>query len=191
MRDTIGLNGCDGTMITSSGRYFNVLEPDPALIEIEDIAAALSRICRFGGHTKIFYSVAEHSVLAAHHAWNHGEGLPACRAILLHDATEAYLGDVVKPLKNAIADVYGPIEKRMSDAIGERFDIDFDAYHDVIKRYDYAMLFAEKRALFPEDATEWAGQDEHDLGFTVEPWRISFDDLETVLISQADRLHIS
>lgn len=89
----------------------NLLSPDPASFKIEDIAHALAHLCRFTGHTKCFYSVAQHSVMVSYL-------VPEEDALLalLHDATEAYLGDVSSPLKALIPD-YKKIEDNMSKAI--------------------------------------------------------------------------
>lgn len=169
MQDNVGLMGCrSGVIATASGQYFDVLQPDPDKIFLSDIALALSKICRFGGHPRCFYSVAEHCVNAARLAQHREESVEVVRAVLLHDATEAYIGDVVKPLKNALADVYAPIEQRLQAAIGERFGVDFDATHERIKFYDYTLLFAEKRSLFPDTGTKWECEDNYPA-FAIEP----------------------
>ena len=90
---------------TFTGRHINPFDPDPDAIDIEDIAHALSHICRFTGHTHTFYSVAQHSVHVADLVCRNTAGLakPArSRAVLmalLHDASEAYLCDIPRPLK--------------------------------------------------------------------------------------------
>ena len=95
----------------------NLLEPDPATIHIEDIAHALARQCRFGGHTARFYSVAEHCI------WVAEAIMPSelQRAALLHDAAEAYLMDLPRPLKQLLP-AYAALERRMEEAIRTRFD---------------------------------------------------------------------
>lgn len=139
---------------TSTGRVFDFENPHPSMICAIDIAAGLSRICRFGGQLTYnkFYSVAEHSILCAEEARKDGIDPHIRMAILLHDATEAYCGDVVKPLKNLLGESYARIEKIVENVIGERFDVDFDKYHDIIKKYDTEMLTAEQKFLFsPEE----------------------------------------
>jgi len=83
---------------TISGRKFPLAEPDPNQIDIEDIAHALSMLCRFNGHCTQFYSVAEHSMHVSHEISN-----DLALAGLLHDAAEAYLGDVPSPLKKELS----------------------------------------------------------------------------------------
>lgn len=149
--------GCLGSTIkVAAGHYVDLANPDPASIEIESIAAALSKICRFGGHSPKFYSVAEHCVHATVRACNDGIQGDGAKAVLMHDAAEAYLGDMVKPLKIAIPQ-YGEAECRVESAIELAFGIDFGKWRDVIKRYDRAMLKAEKSTMWPEDTEIWAG----------------------------------
>ena len=83
--------------LTTTGRQFWPASPDPEQIQIEDIAHALSNLCRFGGHTREFYSVAQHSVLVS-------QNVPDDLRLvgLMHDATEAYCGDMIRPLKNVL-----------------------------------------------------------------------------------------
>lgn len=152
--------GCvNDTIKVAAGHYVDLMNPDPATIDIESIAAALSKICRFGGHTPSFYSVAEHSVMATVLAANEGYVGEALKAVLLHDATEAFLGDMVKPLKVHMS-AYQSVEKRMEQAIADRFGVDFAMFRDVIHRYDMQMLKLEKNRFWPRDKTVWAGFDE-------------------------------
>ena len=124
------------TIMTASGRVFDYTTPHPSMICIEDIAHALSHICRYAGHCTQFYSVAEHSVLCSmlvedEHAL----------AALLHDAAEAYCVDVPKPLKRLLP-CYEAVEDRVEVAIAERFGLTLPL-HPEIKRVDHLMLLAE------------------------------------------------
>ena len=149
--------GCVGNTIkVADGHYLDLVETDPATIDLYSIATGLSQTCRFGGQTPRFYSVAEHSYLAAAMALDDGLNAEVVRAILLHDAAEAYIGDVVKPLKLLLPE-YAVIEQRIEAAIGRRFDIDFEEHTVTIKRYDRQMLKAEKMHFWPEDSEKWAG----------------------------------
>lgn len=124
----------DGFIKTNQGITISLLKPELANIDILDIANALSKICRFGGNINEFYSVAQHSVLVTHLAPKDLK-----KAALLHDAAEAYLGDVVKPLKHIISDLYTPIEQQFEAVIFERFNVPIDQLEQ-IKQYDKLAL---------------------------------------------------
>ncbi|MDD5359463.1 MAG: hypothetical protein PHI79_05790 [Sulfurovaceae bacterium] len=135
-------------IVTSTGRKFYMKDIEKNQLHIEDIAIALSRICRFAGHCKRYYSVAEHSILVANL-------LPPEFALagLLHDATEAYLGDVTRPLKNQLQQ-YRDIEDRLHGHIEKSFDVDFS--NPIIKEADDLALFIEASHLYPnEDLKTW------------------------------------
>jgi len=109
----------DGAWIqTISGKKFPLEEPDPSRIDIEDIAHALSLLCRFNGHCTKFHSVAEHSVHVSHEI-----AQDLALVGLLHDAAEAYLGDMPSPLKKKLSQ-FSEFEHKMEVAIAERFGID-------------------------------------------------------------------
>lgn len=136
-------------MATRSGKRWFPEDPQPEDVVVDDIAWALSNICRFGGHCDPFYSVAEHSVLVSYvvppeHAWQ----------ALWHDATEAWYGDIPRPLKQALGDAYADLEHLGWLAVCKALDIDPEL-HPSVKQADNAVLFAEKRALFSPDSPEW------------------------------------
>lgn len=133
--------------------YFGDITPDK--ISIIDIAHALSHICRFTGHTKEFYSVAQHSVLVA----DAQTTLPEKRAGLLHDASEAYVNDLPSPLK-ACTDLgdYKNLENRFHDVINQRYKVD-DGMTPNIKKADLQALFTEKRDVLANDS-DWGWGEE-------------------------------
>lgn len=148
--------GCVGSTIkTAAGNYIDLLAPTLEAIDIETIAHALSMTCRFGGHCPQFYSVAEHCVHAFRLAERDRVDVNDRRAILLHDAAEAYVGDVVKPLKVILGAVFCDIENAIDAKIRERFAV--ASARPIIKHYDCLMLIAEKTAMWPDDAEEWEG----------------------------------
>lgn len=108
-----------GKFNTVSGKEINLLNPCEDDIDIFDIAQALSNICRFGGHLNQFYSVAQHSILvmAIVEPWNADLALEA----LLHDATEAYLGDVISPLKHLLGASYKTLEANFETVIAQKY----------------------------------------------------------------------
>ena len=132
-----------GYIKTFSGKSINLLEPTSADIELDDIASGLSKICRFGGQCREFYSVAQHSILVAHLVPAH------CREIaLMHDATEAYIGDVIKPLKVLLGHVYSKFERSFDIAIANKFGFYGRSvlFHDEIKKCDILALQLEDEA---------------------------------------------
>ncbi len=152
--DQFGL--LNNTIKVSSGHYFDILNPQPDMVDIDSIANALSKTCRYGGHCPEFYSVAEHSYLAAMEAANDGHENQIIIAILLHDAAEAYVGDCVKPLKVLLPE-FSRIEQAIEKAIGIRFRVNFERFAPIIKRYDRLMLKSEKCFMWPEDSEKWSG----------------------------------
>lgn len=139
----------DAPYRTHGGVMVDLLNPDPGLITLEDIAHHLARVCRFGGAVDGFYSIASHSVYVARalaedlDVWH-----PRARrqAALLHDAAEAYIGDMVTGLKRRMPE-YKAIEDLWEAAIETRFGVRFR--HDpVIKDADLRARLSECRDLF-------------------------------------------
>jgi len=133
---------------TFLGNRFYPLEPRIDRVDIEDIAHGLAYQCRFNGQTREFYSVAQHSLVVASLVPN-----DLRLAALLHDAAEAYLGDMVKPLK-VLLPAFAAIEEQVSAIIAHAFDVDFTNYGP-IKRADLIALATEKRDLMPHSTERW------------------------------------
>jgi hypothetical protein len=158
---------------TFTGGFFDPLAPDAASIEPADIAHALAHHCRFGGHSRVFYSVAQHSCLVADAVGARGGDAELMLAALLHDATEAYLGDLPHPLKHRspLGDAYRAAEERLRVAIARRFEIPAETPAEV-KAVDRALLATERAALMRPSANgdwpELAGVEALDV--PIEPW---------------------
>src|SRR5580692_10156968 len=103
---------------TVSGTRVHVLDPKPETIKLGDIAHGISRICRFGGQVGIHMSVAQHSILVSDIIKDKGGSLEQQMLGLLHDTTEAYVGDVISPLKRQMA-IFHEIEAKWAKAIGQ------------------------------------------------------------------------
>lgn len=136
-------------MQTHTRRRFYPMDPRAEDIDAEDIAHALSLLCRYGGHIDRFYSVAEHCVLMSQVV-----SLESALHALLHDATEAYVVDVPRPLKRYLAD-YRMIEEKVWIAIAEKFGIS-PTLPDDVHDADNRMLLNETAVLMP-GVGEWAG----------------------------------
>jgi hypothetical protein len=133
---------------TYLGNRFYLLAPRIDDVVIEDIAHGLAYQCRFNGQTRTFYSVAQHSIIVA--------GLVPEEqrlAALLHDAAEAYLGDMVKPLKLLLPE-FSAIEEQVSAIIAEKFGLPGFGFPE-IKRADLIALAMEKRDLMPYSTESW------------------------------------
>jgi len=135
---------------TFSGIRFWPLDPRPEEICIEDIAHALAMQCRFAGHSKQFYSIAEHSVHVSY-LCDPGDELWG----LLHDASEAYLCDLPRPIKHLpVMGEYQAAEKRLQQAIAERYGLSSEMPGSV-KLADNIMLSVEARELMAPLDPDW------------------------------------
>lgn len=147
---------------TAHGRQFWPIDPRADEVFIDDIAHALSMLCRFGGHCLRFYSVAEHSVLLSraaapeHKLW-----------ALLHDASEAYLVDVPRPLKPFLAG-YKEAEDKIMRAVCERFGLGSDMPKPV-KECDGRILFDERTQNMATAPVRWA-TDAAPIGVLLQYW---------------------
>jgi hypothetical protein len=138
-------------IFTYSGHRFDPISPDRDLIDIRDIAHALSMTARFGGHTREFYSVAEHSVRVSLACANRD-----ALAGLLHDAAEAYLTDMPKPVKDQLPE-YEAAELKLLAVILPKFGLSTSLPASV-HRADRLLLNTEARDLFP-GGTDWYAKD--------------------------------
>jgi len=136
---------------TVSGRWVNPFDPDQSQLDAGDIARALANVCRFGGHARSFYSVAQNSVIVSELVEQRGGDAEDVFAALMHDATEAYLGDMPHPLKHRspLGAAFREAEAHLEQALRERFRIKADVPE--IKRADRALLATERRAFSAED----------------------------------------
>lgn len=154
----------DAWIQTYSGRRFNPTNPVPDAIVIQDIAHPLSNQCRFSGHCNKFYSVAQHCVLVSY-ICNFEDALWG----LLHDATEAYLVDVPRPLKQSgLFGAYIEFETKMTAAVCERFGLN-PVEPPSVKQADKVLLSTEARDLMNPLRPDWDATKDA-LPFKIEPW---------------------
>jgi len=144
---------------TYTGKQFWPLDPRPEDVCIEDIAHSLSMQCRFNGHCSRFYSVAEHSVIVAKEleARDYYPGVQL--EGLLHDAAEAYICDIPRPLKRHIAS-YSSIEYKVQKAIFEAFNLPMITANHLaymIKDIDTSLMVYEAESIMP-NANNWTSE---------------------------------
>jgi hypothetical protein len=158
---------CVGTL---SGLYVDFQHPDPDDIDIQDIANSLSRMPRFNGHVRIQYSVLEHSflvydLLARGHVGS-DHNLDTLFAGLLHDASEAYTGDMPGPLKALLTKNcrdFKLIEGRLTGCIYEKYGIDYGEINQAsVKLADQVALRLEAKALCHNRGDDWNWSSEVD-----------------------------
>lgn len=153
-----------GKIMVCSGEYVDPMNLQPDDLRLEDIAHALAKQCRFSGHTRTFYSVAEHCVRVS--LVLHGQSAEAVELSmwgLLHDASEAYLVDLPRPLKHhsGIGEAYRAAEEIAEQAIAEKFGLPFPI-PDEVKAADAVLLATERRDLLParddDSAFNWLNE---------------------------------
>ncbi len=134
-------------LVLTSGAKWYLTDPDPCAVSYKDIGASLSKLCRFGGHTNPFYSVAQHSVMCAWEARKAGLNERERLTVLMHDAAEAYLLDIPTPLKGLLPD-YQKLERLTEQVIADALDLIYP-FPDFVKEIDARMLATEQRFLMP------------------------------------------
>lgn len=150
-------------MFTQGGEPFFPADPRPEEIRLEDIGHSLSLQCRFNGHTREFYSVAQHCVLLSWWA----EGVDPVEA-LMHDAAEAYLGDLVRPVK-AHCPGWMALDCKLDGRIRARFGM-VPEMPPAMRRADLRMAVTERRDLLrPGPAVDW-GDVPDPFPYTITPW---------------------
>jgi hypothetical protein len=159
---------------TYTGKQYWPTDPRPEDVDIRDIAHALSMLCRFGGHCLRFYSVAEHSVHIARWLFpRYGAHVALCG--LMHDATEAYVTDVPRPLKPFLMG-YKQIERDNWLAIAGSFGLPAKL-PPIVREADTRALSEEARQNMAACVAEWSAVAEP-LGFTLEYWDTEQAELE-------------
>ena len=140
---------------TFTGKHFDPTNPDRTLIDIRDIAHALSLTCRGNGHVKTFFSVGQHCINAAKEAAARGYSQRVILACLIHDASESYLSDVPRPFKRTLPE-YIAMEDRLLDLIYEKFlgSILTAEEQKLVKSVDNDLLYYDLKELLNESSGE-------------------------------------
>ena len=171
-----------GSIMVYTGGFVNPTNIQPSDVHIEDIAHALSLICRFNGHIDKFYSVAEHSLLVSKAA---GEAYSDEVALvgLLHDATECYISDIPRPIKSLLPG-YKELELSVEKVIFRAFGLNHHLM-SLVKEFDTAILVDEANALMPK--ATWQEEIGQGLGLKIEA--LSPADAEWAFLETFKRLY--
>lgn len=158
MRQGVDGFGIIGTTIKTATGYLDIAKPKVSDIDIYSIARGLSRQFRYAGQTPKPYSVAEHCVLmaTAHVETGGSYGLE----MLMHDAAEAFIGDMPKPIKQLLPK-FIELEQQLENVIVEAFGLRVsEDTINAIKDFDRRILKTEKQTIWPRDKAQWAGFNE-------------------------------
>lgn len=149
---------------TFTGVQFWPMDARPEEIVLLDIAHALSMLCRFNGHCRKFYSVAEHAVHVS-------RVVPPADARwgLMHDAAEAYLSDLPKPVKQELSE-FRVWEERLLVVIAARFGLETPQPPVAVRQADMALLASEKRVLMGPEPAPWHGLPAPVAGLSIQCW---------------------
>ena len=140
-----------------SGTVFDLVTPVAEQVNLMDIAHHLAHICRFGGGTPSFYSVAEHSIQVLKYVERKTLNPNIRLAALLHDAHEAYVGDIVTPVKEMLGHRYIALRDALDEVIATKFGLRMADFHSrVVREGDQAMLAVEAHYMMSS-----AGEGEH------------------------------
>lgn len=141
---------------THTGQRIDLIAPKASTIRLPDIAHALSSICRFTGHTRAFFSVAEHSLLAEAVARTYRATIRLRLLCLMHDDAEAYVGDVARPLRTLLPR-HKSIERRVHIAISSAFSIPPSTPREdaFVKTIDNLLVVSEGFVLLPTGCRDW------------------------------------
>lgn len=151
---------------TFTGRKFWPIDPCADEVSIDDIAHALSMLCRYSGHCLRFYSVAEHSVHVAQWLFDNGYPYEAVLAGLLHDATEAYVADVPRPLKQSLP-TYKDAESKVWRAIAARYGLAAELPAEVHEADNRILADEIQQNMKP---MEWHANHDDPLGVELQFW---------------------
>lgn len=156
-------------MQTFTGRRFYPLAAQPEDVDIVDIAHHLSMVCRYGGATKFHYSVAQHSILMAQVAPQEHK----LRA-LLHDAPEAYVGDMIRPIKkDRELSPFRDIERGVELAICNALKLEYPIANSVVHDLDTRILLDEREQVMTHTEDDWQVRGDP-IGVTIDEWKPAY-----------------
>jgi 5'-deoxynucleotidase YfbR-like HD superfamily hydrolase len=156
---------------TYTGRKFHPFNPQKEDISIIDIAHGLSNICRYGGHSKFFYSVGQHSCLLAYYVESILKEEPIkCLQMLMHDAAEAYIGDTQSPIKTMITE-FRVLDSLIMKTIEQWLDLYNRIPYAREKELDSCIVKDERAQVMNDSDNIWLPIEKFEpLGITIVPW---------------------
>lgn len=166
-------------ILTYSGIAIDPLDATVDQIAIEDIAHATANICRYTGHVREFYSVAEHSVRVAELLEERGFDTESQFNGLMHDASEAYLGDVARPIKDTsdVGTLYKGAEDILMTLIAKKYGLTWPLSEE-IGWADYVLLRTEQRDLMPYPNDLYSLEEYEVLEDEIKPWEPKLAEVE-------------
>ncbi|HCY40720.1 MAG TPA: hypothetical protein DHV48_05100, partial [Prolixibacteraceae bacterium] len=164
-----------GIIQTISGKQFNLFEPTPEMIDIRDIATGLANKGHFSGLTPSYFSIAQHCVMVCDEFsfWDFSIDPKLKLLALLHDAAEAYIGDMIKPLKVHIPQ-YAEIEENIMKAICAKYSLDFSSLH-LIKSTDLFIQEVEYSAFYNQGRITYMNPQQAKLEF-LDRFKVYYDE---------------
>lgn len=158
----------DGWIETFTGCRFFFGDPQPETVHLEDVAHALSLLSRYNGHTRRFYSVAEHAVLMAGWVWAHAADADLAMTALHHDDAEAYIGDLPRPIKVTLP-AFKAMEARIDGAVAAKGWTMYP-FPALIKELDSRILVDERAQAMGASGNEWGTDGLEPLGIELRFW---------------------
>ncbi len=158
----------DGWIETFQGHQFYFRNPTPESIDLLDICHSLAMQCRYCGHTKKFYSVAEHSVMMARWMLEEGYSIEVALQALFHDAAEAYISDIPRPVKVTLPS-FKELENLLDEAIFAKFNIRYP-FDPIIKEADSRILVDERAQMMRQTDNPWATDNLKAMEIDLQGW---------------------
>ena len=178
MRDTGQVE--EGWIEVRSGRkfYYDISPEEIAkVLTVEDIIWPASRICRYNGHSRKWYTTGEHEIHLCRKARRDGHSPAIQKTFLLHDAAEGFVQDLARPFKMLIGGRYKEFEARIDEAVSIRFGTLYP-FPAIIKEWDVRICRDERYAIMRKSGNEWGVDHLKTLGIKPRgwsPWRVRWE----------------
>jgi hypothetical protein len=158
----------EGWMETFTGKRFYSLNPKAEDVDIIDIAHSLSNQCRYGGHTNIHYSVATHCCVLSDYMRRRSSSRRDALIALMHDAGEAYLSDIVRPIKHRVTQLK-EVEAAIDRVVFEAFSLPA-VLPQWLKLIDSQIINDERSVVMSDSGNDWSTSALEPLGVVIPAW---------------------